>query len=285
MFLRYVYYISKAYGLTPFAYDATSKRVKKSLTATASGLLICVLFNTAQLSVILYIIVTDWNSEHSKFIDTLVKLMGFLALTFRNLSMQLIFLHRRNDLIKMLNQVYDFLCTLNDVCPDMKLLPKGYLKTKQTIIVFKVIQTLAIVLMSFFHIINRQAFVTILYLQMLTCPMIITSFYFCGTILASARFFDSLNWKLKHLSANVLGINSKSNVGQEIECATVLYDRFTNLVRKINKILGLPIGIFMIATFFFCLYIVSGLPYAKKLKNSLMFFYSFSKLIRLWLGI
>lgn len=247
MYTRYVYYISRAYGLTPFAYDKTTHKVEKSLTASVICLLICVTLNGVQLSLIVKVILGRWRSEELKFVDLLVRSIAAFSTNSKNVIMQLIFIYRRNDLIKMLNILHK----LYNSCPDMKFSPNEYLKSKQTILIFKALQVLGIFLLGIIDSVTsyRTLPVTAVRTIMITFPMIITTFYFCGAIFVSTCFFEILISKLKNIHQS----NADDDLDNEIDCAIVLYDRITNVVRKINKIFGLPITIYMVTTFVFCL--------------------------------
>lgn len=256
MYLRYVYYISKFYGLTPFQYDVPGHKLKKSVTASTLCLFICVIFNSAVICAILHLILTNWVSNRPKLVFVIIHSLAVFAIAFKNLPMHLIYIYNRNDLIKILNEACDILNKLYETCPDMKFVSTQYLKTKRTIIIFKILQVLTIFYLFLFDVVANYRKLSIIrsimYFQLLTLPMIMTTVYFCGTTLASARFFEVLNEKLQKFTE----ISCEPNVGNEIDCAIVLHDRITNLMRKVNKMFDLQIVIFMIAAFVFSLSVV-----------------------------
>lgn len=257
MIIRSLYYISKVYGLTPFLINKTKRRVEKSLLSSIACLLICVTFNGVVVYVIVDIIVKNWTHNRSKLVILIVHSMAMLVIAFKNLLMHLIYIYRRNDLIEILNEAFDIQFKVNKACPDIVFISREYLKKKTLTIIFKVIQIIGITLLFFYEIGSVPVIHSVIFLYIITFPMIMTSFYFCGTVLASARFYEILKVKLENVNFHKVGFSVKFSVSNEIDCVIVLHNRISNFVRRTNKFFGLQIMIFFVATFIFCVSVVS----------------------------
>lgn len=264
MFSTIFYYITFYHGLSPFKFNNTSPRriVESKLFASigvVAGLFFCTITVYTQGHAWL-----TWTPERPKLVMLLVSFLESFSLIVQNVSIFCIQLGNRKELIKFLNDGFDLTSDLKKISPQDVIFSTKFRKHLRSKVISKCFQViwLSVNTLSFcvrenniYHWLFGLATSSVYWYS-----MVISSLYYCGSILISARFYEILNSKIINLAASInedeyklkpseIQMQYICDVSDEIDCIAVLYNRITLFVELINKYLSVQVVLIKICSF------------------------------------
>lgn len=256
-----LYYITQCYGFSPFKYDKSTPRIFESNFFTFISLIAGSFFCFLTISIQSYTALT-WLPERPKVVLLIISYLEGISIIIQNVIIFLIHFSNRKKLVKFINEGFDLTSELKKICPQELIFSTKFRKDLRSKLISKSLQILLLIVtpLSFSVRDNNilEWFYGLLAVTMYIFPMIISSIYYCGSVLISARFYEILNSKISSLITN-MNTDYKSNpclqlqlfcdVSDEIDYIAVLYTRIASFVELINKHLSAQIVIIKLSSF------------------------------------
>lgn len=258
MNLILLYYVALCGGLSPFKYDQSIPKTFESSVFASVNLIIGCFFSCCAVLSQLYISFT-WIPDRPKTVLLIVSYVEGILLCTRNITIFFIQFSNRKKLVKFINEGFDLASELKTLCPrkcgsSVKL--RRHLICKCFQIILSIIALLSFLLHDCKKLSQWLCAVTSIFVYLY--PFIITSFYYCGSVMISARFYEILNSKILSLLKNAdkksISIQCSReqvfcNISNDIDYVSVLYNRIANFVESINKYLSLQVVVTKLASF------------------------------------
>lgn len=255
-----LYYITQFYGLSPFKYNKTARRIFESnsftLISLIASLFFCLLTTLSQMFAIL-----TWMPKRPKMVLLIVSYMEGFFVIVQNMLICCIQFRNRKMLVKFINEGFELTSQLTKICPQEAMFSMQFRKYLRSKVVTKTLQFMLLIFSTFTFVVRENnvgewvgGFLgVIVYMY----PMMISSIYYCGSVLISARFYEILNFRIVSLISNI-NYESKqrlhnmqlvSDICDEIDSTAVLYNRIVSFVELINKLFSLQIVIIQLSSF------------------------------------
>lgn len=256
-----LYHLSQCFGLSPFKYDKSTPRILESNRFSAINLIVGLFFCFLTISIQLYTVLT-WLPERPKIVLLIVSYLEGIFLVIQNVLIFLIQFGNRKKLVTFINEGFDVTSQLKKVCPRESIFSIHVRKDLRSKIIWKSLQIVVLILttLSFFIRNNtvKEWFLGFVFVAIYVCPMIISSIYYYGSVMISARFYEILNIKMLALTSNINKeyklkpsphLQPLCDISDEIDEIAVLYNRIASFVELINKHLSLQILIVQLYSF------------------------------------
>lgn len=267
MFLMFIYYTTRCFGLSPFAYNksATHPRTFESKCLTVISLIIGIVFCFVTVSMQVQTVLF-WKPDRAKLVLLITASTESCLLVVQNVLIFTIQFRNRKKLVKFINEAFDITLELRKICPNEVILSPQFRKYLRSVIIAKCLQIILLVLANFSYVLDQMniyewiygtvSFTTYLY------SMSVSTLYYCGSVLISVRFHEILNAKLISLMTNLsedlkLKPSTQTQLFCEfsdtIDCIAVLYNRIVSFVELINEHLSVQIVMIKLCSFVFAI--------------------------------
>lgn len=256
-----LYYITQCYGLSPFKYNKSTSRIFESNAFTLFNLIAGCFFCFLTIAIQSYTILT-WVPERPKVVLLIVSSLEGLFLIIQNVFIFLIHFCNRKKLVKFINEGFDLTSELKKFCPQESIFSTKFRTDLRSKFISKSVQIVLLVTSTFLFCVRdnniSEWIFGLLASIMYVFPMCISSIYYCGSVLISARFYEILNTKIASL-ISIMNTDYKSrpylqmqlfcDISDEIDYIAVLYNRIVSFVELINKHFSVQIVIIKLCSF------------------------------------
>lgn len=257
-----LYYLAQCYGLCPFKYDESTPRVFESNFSTFISLMAGLILCTITIFTQTYTLLT-WLPDRPKIVLLIISHLEGFFLVIQNVVIFLIHFNNRKKLVKFINEGFDLTSELKKICPREVIFSTEFRKDLRSKIVAKSFQILLLILTTYSFCLRaidsafEWSFGT-LSIWMYIYAIMISSIFYSGSVLISARFYGILNTKLIHVVTNArenykstpcLKMQLFCETSDEIDLIAVLYNRIASFVEQINELFCVQIVVIQLSSF------------------------------------
>lgn len=259
-----LYYFILCYGLGPFKfnYSNTVPRVHESNSVTflnlIVGSIVCIVTALIQTSTLL-----TWIPDRPKFVSLVVATMEACSLIVQNFAIFFIQFANRKVLIRFINAGFDLTAELKILCPQEKIFSVRFRKYLRWKCVAKIVQITWLTTTTLLFVVSENHIAdwmfgfacVLIYLY----PTVITSLYYCGSVLLSFRFCEIINSKITQILTEHLKKDNNANtclqlqlfcdVSDEFDYVANLYDRIASFVELISERFSVQILFIQLTSF------------------------------------
>lgn len=258
MISKILFYITQCYGLSPFKYNKSTSRIFESnllvLVNLIAGLSFCLFALWSQMYTIL-----TWLPNRPKTVLLVVSYMEGFFVVIEHISIFFIQFSNRKTLLKFINEGFELTSELRKICPEEAIFSIQFRKYLRSKVMTKSFQIVLLCFTTLSFCVRENNILEwlggLLGVTIYIYPMMISSIYYCGSVIISARFYEILNLTIVSL---ISSMESKqclqtqllvSDIYDEIDYIAVLYNRIVSFVELINKLLSLQIVIIKLTSF------------------------------------
>lgn len=241
-----LYYIVLFYGLSPFRFDNSVPRAYESnsftLTNLIAGSFFCILTTLLQSSYF------TWTPDRPKVVSLVVAAMEASSLVVQNFIIFSIQFANRKELIRLINEGFDITAELKRICPQESIFSVRFRKYLRSKCFTKSVQITWLTVTTMLYVVTENHILNWIYgfaaVLVYLFPTVISSLYYCGSVLCSVRFYEILNAKITTLSAHLKTENQSNSclqpelfcdVCDEIDYVAALYHRIASFVEHISE--------------------------------------------------
>lgn len=256
------YYITQFCGLSPFKYDQSISKTFESTPLAFVSLVIGCCFCLFSILAQSYVAFA-WIPARPKTVLLTVSYLEGIIVCVRNITIFFIQFKNRKKLVQFINEGFELKLELRTLCPREYIFSLEFCKNLRVKIIsktFHMILSITTVLLFCLH--DKQDIshwlTAIASILVYVYPLIITSIYYCGSVMISTRFYEILNSKISslltytHKNTNLNQCSRKQvfcDISDNIDYVSVLYNRITYFVESINNYLSLQVVIAQFASF------------------------------------
>lgn len=252
--MQFLYHFSKVNGLVPFHVDFDKKRAFACTNSVLYSIAFTFIFSTylTYYVYILSVLVIDINED---LVVRLVLVVDMVTALVKAVLVYVLQLVRRHELIKSINSFIKICEWIFEPEINQKLRFSAFFNRKLTnscwikCISFGFQITLLLIAYSFsdYNIsLNHTIQNGIIIFYTNTTNIVVTSLFYCGGMLFSARFYQILDEKIERLSKSI-DENHNDDLARTVDQISCLYEHITVFTSSISRIYAFQLIVSLIA--------------------------------------